>query len=123
MKNLIPAVACLLLLTAAVAAQKVGGYKEVSVSDAYAHDAAVFAAHAQGEKIDRTIKLLKINKAEMQVVAGRNYRMCLKVQSSGAEDEADAIFTVLTVVYVDLKGNKKLTSWEPGDCGDDDDDD
>lgn len=123
MKKLIFAAGILALFAAATAAQKVGGYKDISVTDSGVQEAADFAASAEGEKSNRTIKLLKINKAEVQVVAGRNYRMCLKVQSSGGEDEADAIFTVTTVVYVDLKGNKKLTSWEPGDCGDDDDDD
>jgi hypothetical protein len=104
-------------------AQKVGGYKEIAVTDSGVQEAADFAASAEAEKANRTIKLLKINKAEVQVVAGRNYRMCLKVQSSGGEDEADTIFTVTTVVYVDLKGNKKLSSWAAADCGDDDDDD
>jgi hypothetical protein len=112
-----------LFLVCSAAAQKVGGYKEVSKSDATVREAAQFAASAQGEKTDRAIKLIAVSKAEMQVVAGRNYRMCLKVESTGGEDEADAIFTVVTVVYIDLKGNKKLTSWEPTDCGDDDDDD
>jgi hypothetical protein len=122
MKKLAIASVLGLLLACVVSAQKVGGYKEVNTSDATVHEAAQFAASAQGEKIDRTIKLIAIHKAEMQVVAGRNYRMCLKVESTGGEDEADAIFTVVAVVYVDLKGNKKLTNWEPTDCGDDDDD-
>ncbi len=123
MKTIITAAGCILLLVSAAAAQKLGGYKEVAVTDTQVREAAEFAASAEGEKASRTIKVIKINTAEMQVVAGRNYRMCLKVQASGGEDEADAIFTVMTVVYIDLKGNKKVTSWEPKDCGDDDDDD
>jgi hypothetical protein len=121
MKKLTIALGLVTLFAIAAAGQKTGAYKDVSVSDGQVREAAEFAASTEGEKANRTIKLLAINKAEMQVVAGRNYRMCVKVQSSGGEDEADAIFTAVTVVYVDLKGNMKLTSWEPTDCGDDDD--
>ena len=62
-----------------------------------------------------------VEKAEVQIVAGRNYRLCMKVRSQGGEDEADAIIFVQAVVYIDLKGNKKLSSWSTSDCGEDDD--
>jgi len=116
-------IALVTALAAAAAAQKVGGYKDVAVNDATVLDAARFAAAAQGDKMGRSVKLLKINSAEVQVVAGRNYKLCVKVQSSGREDEADAIFTATTIVFIDLKGNKKLTSFEPSDCAEDEDDD
>lgn len=121
MKKIILAAAIIAAFACVAAAQRVGGYQEVPTSDATARSAAQFAAVEQGKKIDRTINVISISKAEMQVVAGRNYRLCIKVESTGGEDEADAIFFVQTVVYFDLKGNKKLTSWEPAECGEDED--
>jgi len=103
-------------------AQKVGGYKEISKSDSGARAAAVFAVGAQAAKTGGTAELVSVLKAESQVVAGMNYRMCLKVTTSGGAGEADVTETVKVVVYRDLKGNYKLSSWAAEDCGDDDDD-
>lgn len=107
------------LAVAAASAQKVGGYKEVSASDAAVQAAAEFAVNAQGEKTEKEISLVDVIKAERQVVAGSNYRMCLKITSQGEVDEADATSFVQVVVYVDLKGNRKLSSWVASDCGED----
>lgn len=95
---------------------KTGGYKKVSVDDAGVKAAAQFAAKQQGENADITVEVIEIVDAERQVVAGSNYRMCLKV-SSYSEDEDESTYFVKTIVYVDLKGNKKLTSWTVSDCG------
>lgn len=100
--------------------QKVGGYKEAATTEAGVKAAAAFAVRAQTEKTGRKETLMSIYKAEKQVVAGTNYRLCLKVTSEGEEDEADIIHFVQVVVYVDLKGNSKLTSWADSDCGEDD---
>lgn len=121
MKNLLTAVGLMCLFAGAAAAQKVGGYKPVAVTDATVKQVASFAAATEGKKIDRTLKVISINKAEWQVVAGRNYRLCIKVESTGGEDEADSVFFVQTVVYVDLQDNMKLTSWTPSECAEDDD--
>lgn len=117
------ATALLLIFASTSFAQKVGGYKEISRSDAGARSAAVFAVGAQAAKNNSTVELGSVLKAESQVVAGMNYRLCLKVTTSGAAGEADVISTVKVVVYRDLKGNYKLTSWIEEECGDDDDDD
>lgn len=92
---------------------KTGGYKEVPASDAGAVAAAEFAISAQSEKTKMQFELGEIVKAERQVVAGTNYRMCMQVSADG--DEA---FFVQVVVYLDLKKNYKLTSWADSDCGD-----
>ena len=102
-------------------AQKVGGYKEVSVEDAGVTDAAGFAVSAQAKKTGGTVELVSIYHAERQTVAGTNYRLCLKVTDSGEGDEANVTHYVQVVVYVDLKKNYKLTSWADSDCGGDDD--
>ena len=73
--------------------------------------AAEFAVSAQAEKSEKEISLVEVIKAERQVVAGSNYRMCLKVTTQGEVDEADATHFVQVVVYVDLKGTRKLSSW------------
>ena len=122
MKNkLLFVVFCVFAFAVAASAQKVGAYKEISKTDASAHAAAEFAVGAQADKSGKEISLLSVFKAERQVVAGTNYRLCLKVNAQGDDDEADAVIYVQTVVYVDLKGNKKLTSWAESDCGGDED--
>lgn len=99
----------------AVSAQKVGGYKEIAKTDASAAAAAAYAVKAQAEKVGEEIELIAVQKAERQVVAGSNYRLCLEVTPTG-DETADSVF-VQVVVYVDLKGNYKLTSWTDSDCG------
>jgi hypothetical protein len=92
---------------------RTGGYREVAKTDAGALAAADFAITAQSAKTGNTFELLDLVKAERQVVAGSNYKLCIQVSADG--DEA---FYVLAVVYVDLKKNSKLTSWADSDCGD-----
>jgi hypothetical protein len=103
-------------------AQRVGGYKEISKTDAGALAAARFAVSAQAEKKSATIELVAVEHAERQVVAGTNYRLCLTITTSGEKNEADVKITVKVVVYQNLKGEYKLTSWEEDDCADGDDD-
>jgi hypothetical protein len=111
-----------LMCTIGISAQRVGGYKAVDTSTADVQAVAKFAASAQTKKSGREIELILVSKAEMQVVAGRNYRLCLKVNSQGEDGEADAIVFVQTVVYVDLKGNKRLGAFAESDCGEEDED-
>jgi cystatin-C len=107
-------------MASAVSAQKVGGYKTISKSDTGARAAAEFAVDAQAERKNLTIELVDVEKAESQIVAGTNYRLCLKVTTSGAEDEADVTITVKVIVYRNLKGEYSLTSWVEEDCAEDD---
>lgn len=101
---------------AAVQAQvKTGGYKSVENDDAGAVAAAGFAVKAQSQKIGETVQLIAVQKAERQIVAGSNYRLCLEVTPTG-DETADSVFA-LVVVYVDLKNNYKLTSWTDFGCG------
>lgn len=114
-------VLAMLAMASAASAQKVGGYKAISKSDAGARAAAEFAVDAQAERKSLTIELVAVEKAESQVVAGTNYRLCLKVTTSGADDEADVTITVKVIVYRNLKGEYSLTSWAEEDCAPDSD--
>ena len=99
-------------------AQRVGGYQEISKTDSDAQAAAEFAVSSQAETTSKEMSLVEVVKAERQIVAGSNYRMCMQVNSEGAEGQDSVAITVQVVVYVDLKGNRKLSSWVISDCGD-----
>lgn len=107
------AFAAVFAFTSASSAQMVGGYKAIAVTDAGAVAAADFAISAQSAKTEVEYQLEELVKAERQVVQGMNYRLCMEV-SNGSDDS----FYVQAVVYVDLKGNRKLTSWVNSTCGD-----
>jgi hypothetical protein len=98
-----------------------GGYKEIPKTDANAKKAALFAVSAEAKRSEKEIEFIAVIKAERQSVRGTNYRMCLKVSDSGAEGQDAAEVFVKTVVFDDLKGNYKLTSWEASDCGEGED--
>lgn len=106
------AFAVILTLASASFAQKVGGYKVVAKTDPDVTAAADFAVEAQSQRSEKGYQLEEIVKAERQVVQGSNYRLCLEVSADGSDT-----FFVQAIVYVDLKGNKNLTSWVDSNCG------
>jgi cystatin-C len=120
-KTFLLSLGLLLAVVSTVSAQKVGGYKTIAKTDAGARAAAEFAVDAQAERKNLNIELVSIEKAESQVVAGTNYRLCLKITTSGAEDEADVTITVRVIVFRNLKGVYSLTSWMEEDCAPEDD--
>lgn len=103
----------------------VGGFSPVSVKDAKVIEAAVFAVSAGAEKFAAEIELVAIKKAEIQIVAGTNYRLCMKVTVLAdyedlAEDEEpeDVTGFVTVIVYRDLDGGFLLKNWKVADgCG------
>jgi hypothetical protein len=97
---------------------KTGGYKKVAVSDAGVVAAANFAVTAQGEKQEATIEVASIEKAERQIVAGTNYKLCLEVNiADGNSDEPITQF-INAVIFQSLKKEYSLKSWEETDsCG------
>lgn len=106
---------------------QLGGYKEVQKSDdgsysSEVQEAAEFAVKAEGEKQETQIKLVSVEHAESQVVAGINYKLCLKVEVEDKENNTDATLEVQVVVYRNLQKAYSLTSWEQADCGGDKDD-
>lgn len=97
-----------------------GGYKEVATDDPDVQAAAEFAVSEQkkNQGDDAQLSLVSIEHAERQVVAGTNFRLCLKVKAAD-EDDADAeAHDVRAVVFRSLKNEYSLKSWEEGDCGD-----
>jgi Aspartic acid proteinase inhibitor len=104
-----------------VAAQQrpiVGGYKTAAVDDPEVVAAAEFAVGEQGRKLKSTVRLISVEHAERQVVAGMNYRLCLKVEIEGEGDEAEAKDVKVTV-FRSLKQEYSLKTWEEADCGED----
>lgn len=95
-----------------------GGYKPAKTTDAAVKAAAEFAVTTQAEKEENGVELVSIIKAERPTVAGTNYRLCLKVNSAGGDNEADVVIFVQAIVNVNLKKESRLTSWTVSDCGD-----
>jgi hypothetical protein len=96
---------------------KPGGYRTVSVSNAGVKAAAKYAVKTKAAELERGLSLKGIVKAEAQVVAGTNYRLCLQVYTPSEEDETDGVTQYIkTVIYRNLKGEYKITSWEAEDC-------
>lgn len=99
----------------AVSGQEItGGYGEASKTDAEVVKTANFAVKAQGKKVRKTFKLVSIERAEIQVVSGLNYRLCLKVKNKDKEQE------IKVIVYKNLKNKLSLTSWTEENCTVDD---
>ena len=83
-----------------------GGYAQ-AVVNAEITDVAKAATRMQAEKEQKTLRLIKVIKAEQQVVAGLNYRLALEVQSGKG-----SVRQAIAVVYRNLKGELSLTSWD-----------
>lgn len=88
--------------SARTTAQVPGGYSPAPVNDPDVQAAAKFAISAR----DAKLKLLGIEKAQQQVVAGQNFRLTLKVEDHGANRLVEA------VVWRKLDGKHELTSWQ-----------
>src|SRR5436189_6113846 len=103
----------------AASAQRLGGYREIDKADEGAGAAAEFAVKAESEKKEMTYKLVSIEHAESQVVAGTNYRLCLKVGYRKQDDDVDTTEFVRVVVNRNLQNQYSLTSWTEENCGND----
>lgn len=89
----------------------VGGYGKISARSADAQSSAKFAVSARARRTGKRIVLWKVLKAEQQVVAGMNYKVCMRVFENGKAR------TVTAVVYKNLRQKRSLTSWSAGGCG------
>lgn len=83
-------------------AQVPGGFAAAPPTDVQVQAAAKFAVLAR----DSQLKLLGVDQAQRQVVAGMNFRLRLKVEDHGTNRIADA------VVWRKLDGKHELTSWQ-----------
>lgn len=88
-----------------------GSYSKADVKSKDVIAAADFAAKTQAKKQKTTIKVVSIDKAKTQVVAGMNYRICMKVsvKKKSAKTAADQFVTA--VVYRNLQNKHSLTNW------------
>jgi hypothetical protein len=93
-----------------------GGYKTVSTDDPEVKAAAEFAISERSEKESVSLNLVSIEKAESQVVAGINYRLCLKVAIDDEADDSDETQEVKVLVFRSLQKEYSLKSWEVADC-------
>lgn len=93
-----------------VSAQIAGGYSDISASSKEVKRAVRFAVQQRMLRTGNKVTLVKIVKAERQVVAGLNYRIVL-----GVADRRGRRRTATVVVYQDLKDHLSLTSWKTGD--------
>lgn len=100
---------------AAAVAQQTGGYKAADKDDPEVVAAAEFAVGARGEQEGSSLALVTVERAEIQVVAGRNYRLCMEVKAEGDDEES---LYVLAVVYQNLQRQYSLSSWEESACAD-----
>ena len=102
------------LFAAGAFGQLPGGFRLVPNDDKDALAAAKFAAETYSKKEEKVI-LAKLEKAEVQVVAGRNYRLTMDVQVEGGLRSAQAI------VWAKLDRSYELTEWKwKGDVRKDD---
>jgi hypothetical protein len=115
------AVVFVLFSVVVVMAQKTGGYREIDKADEGAVAAAEFAVKDQSEKKELTYKLVSVEKAETQVVAGINYRLCLKVSSQKQGDDNEMTEFVRVIVFRSLQKEYSLTSWTEEECSKDGD--
>ncbi len=95
---------------AALQAQQLGGYSEASVENQDIVKAAKIAVAVESKKSRKRLTLLSVLHAQSQVVAGVNYKICLRVRGRGRTKTAEA------VVYRNLQQAYSLTSWEWKTC-------
>jgi hypothetical protein len=86
------------------AAPLVGGYAPAAVDAEDVRKAADFAVRTKQAE-SAGLALIGIKDARTQIVAGRNFKLLLKVRIDGVDKQAEA------VVYQDLGNNISLTSW------------
>ena len=83
----------------------VGAYAAAEVTPEL-REAAAFAVREQSRRERRDLRLLGVERAERQVVAGLNFRMTLRV-AQGRESRAARV-----VVYRPLRGDLQLSAWD-----------
>jgi hypothetical protein len=89
---------------------EVGSYQAAPKNDPAVEAAAKAAVSERQQKEGGDITLVSIKRAETQLVAGINYRLCLKVKAGGKSQ------TVTVVINKTLNEKYSLTTWQPGGC-------
>lgn len=95
-----------------------GGYGAVETTAAEVIAAANFAVKKQAKMQRAKIKLAAVSRAERQIVAGTNYRLCLQIEILEKNKKTAVPQTVQIVVFRSLKQKYELTSWAIAACAD-----
>ncbi len=86
-------------------------YKKLMKTDGGALSAAKFAVKQEKRKKEnRRLSLASIERAESQIVAGTNYKICMKVINNGKIEDVTA------VVFLNPKNKFSLIGWQKGVC-------
>jgi uncharacterized lipoprotein NlpE involved in copper resistance len=88
----------------------VGGYASAERTSPDVIAAANVAVASQAARSGQKITLRSIVRAEQQIVAGVNYRLCLDVSVDGTSGEA------LAIVFRNLQQESSLTRWTSPGC-------
>jgi ribosomal protein L32 len=92
--------------------QLTGGYGDAAVDSKETKKIARFAVKARAKRTHRSLKLVKIVKAETQVVRGLNHRICMDVREGRKKARR-----VTVVVWEDINNRPlQLTNWKSGGC-------
>jgi copper homeostasis protein (lipoprotein) len=87
-----------------------GGYSAIKVIDPDVKAAAEFALGEQSRRDGVHLSLMEIVQAQKQVVAGLNYKICLRARSGSTTR------TAVAVIYKNLQQQYSLTSFQWGKC-------
>ncbi|HRI02591.1 MAG TPA: cystatin domain-containing protein [Pyrinomonadaceae bacterium] len=92
--------------------QITGGYGDAAVDSKETKKIARFAVKAWAKRTHKPLKLVKIVKAETQVVRGLNHRICMDVREGSKKAKR-----VTVVVWEDINNRPlQLTRWKTGKC-------
>ena len=94
----------------------VGGYKSVSTDDPEVVEAAEFAVSERSENNGVSLKLVSVERAERQVVAGTNFKLCLRVELADEDEDANETQDVKVLVFRSLQNEHSLKSWDVAEC-------
>lgn len=97
-----------------------GGYVKASVNDAKVKAAANYAITVKAKEMKETLRLQSIKRAETQVVAGMNYRVCMVIYVPSKQAQTDGVTLYIdATIYQNLQGQYKITSWDDSEdnCG------
>jgi len=96
--------------------QIAGGYSDISIKDKAVVKAAKFAVKERARSQNTKVNLVEIKNAKTQVVAGRNYEICMLTNYLNKRSNKLVDQFVRVVVYRDLKNKYALTSWTQEYC-------
>ncbi len=94
----------------ALAFTEPSGFGSVTVTYPPVIAAARYAVQTYRRQTKSVLILTSIDKAQQEMVAGMNYKICLHVKSKGKVLPAE------TIVYQNPDFKRSLTSWKWGKC-------